>query len=224
MLPKKLPELPDLEIAAVMRTATEVGGDYYDFLVQEDGVLNVAFGDATGHGLQAGTMVTLMKGFFTSDASKLGLQDFLNQFSKVIKDINLGRILMSFSYLKIKNKNLQITSAGMPPIYYHHKKRNEVEEIFIPSVPLGAIRNAEYSSTELTMKSGDTILLFSDGLPELMNHKDEMFDYPRVRKHFLDNIDQTPNTIIEKLLEAGDLWREDHPQDDDITMVVIRIK
>jgi ligand-binding sensor domain-containing protein/serine phosphatase RsbU (regulator of sigma subunit) len=224
MLPKELPDLPDLEIAAFMRTATEVGGDYYDFLVQEDGVLDVAIGDATGHGLQAGTMVTLMKGFFTSDASKLGLKDFLNQFSKVIKDIKLGRILMSFSYLKIKNSSLQITSAGMPPIYYHHKAQNEVEEIFIPGVPLGAIRNAEYSSTEKKLKSGDTILLLSDGLPELMNHKEEMFDYPRLQKHFLDNIKETPDTIIEKLVEAGDLWREDRPQDDDITFVVIRIK
>jgi streptogramin lyase len=224
MLPKELPDLPDLEIAAYMRTATEVGGDYYDFLVQEDGVLDVAIGDATGHGLQAGTMVTLMKGFFTSDASRLGLQEFLNHFSKVIKDIKLGRILMSFSYLKIKNSNLQITSAGMPPIYYHHKAINEVEEIFIPGVPLGAIRNAEYSSTEKTLKSGDTILLLSDGLPELMNHKEEMFDYPRLQKHFLDNIDETPDTLIEKLVEAGDLWREGRPQDDDITFVVIRIK
>jgi ligand-binding sensor domain-containing protein/serine phosphatase RsbU (regulator of sigma subunit) len=224
MLPKELPNLPDLEIAAFMRTATEVGGDYYDFLVQEDGVLDVAIGDATGHGLQAGTMVTLMKGFFTSDASKLGLQDFLNEFSKVIKDINLGRILMSFSYLKIKNSTLQITSAGMPPIYYHHKAKNEVEEIFIPGVPLGAIRNAEYSSTEKKLKSGDTILLLSDGLPELMNDKEEMFDYPRLQKHFFDNIEETPDMIIEKLVEAGDRWREDRPQDDDITFVVIRIK
>ena len=63
MLPKELPQLPNLEIAAFMRTATEVGGDYYDFMVNENGILNVAFGDATGHGLQAGTMVTLMKGF-----------------------------------------------------------------------------------------------------------------------------------------------------------------
>jgi serine phosphatase RsbU (regulator of sigma subunit)/ligand-binding sensor domain-containing protein len=224
MLPKELPNLPNLEIAAYMRTATEVGGDYYDFLVREDGVLNVAIGDATGHGLQAGTMVTLVKGFFTSDASKLGLQDFLNQFSKVIKDINLGRILMSFSYLKIEDKNLQITSAGMPPIYYHHKAKNEVEEIFIPGVPLGAIRNAEYSSTEKKLKAGDTILLLSDGLPELQNPKEEMFDYPRLQKHFLDNIDETPDTIIEKLVQAGDLWREGRPQDDDITFVVIRIK
>ena len=224
MLPKELPDLPDLEIAAFMRTATEVGGDYYDFMVQDDGVLNVAFGDATGHGLQAGTMVTLMKGFFTSDASKLGLQEFLNHCSKTIKEINLGRILMSFSYLKIYNKKLQITSAGMPPIYYHHKETNQVEEIFIPGIPLGAIRNAEYTTTEKELKSGDTILLLSDGLPELMNHKEEMFDYPRVQEHFLANIDNSPDTIIEKLVAAGDKWMDGRNQDDDITLVIIRVK
>ena len=75
MLRKELPDLPNLEIAAFMRTATEVGGDYYDFIVQEDGALNIAFGDATGHAPQAGTMVTLIKGFFTSDSSKLRLKN-----------------------------------------------------------------------------------------------------------------------------------------------------
>ena len=49
---------------------------------------------------------------------------------------------MSFSYLKIENNKLQVTSAGMPPIYYHHKDTNQVEEIIIQGMPLGAMRNA----------------------------------------------------------------------------------
>ena len=128
MLPKELPVLPNLEIAAFMRTATEVGGDYYDFIVEENGVLNVAFGDATGHGLQAGTMVTLMKGFFTSDSSKLGLKEFMSHCTRVIKDIKLGRILMSFSYLKIDGYKLEITSAGMPPFIIINKETNQVQK------------------------------------------------------------------------------------------------
>ena len=223
MLPKKLPDLPDLEIAASMRTATEVGGDYYDFMVQDDGVLKVAFGDATGHGLQAGTMVTLMKGLFTSDASKLGFQEFLNHCSKIIKDINLGRILMSFTYIKIVDKKLQVTCAGMPPLYYYHSDSKEVEEIFIQGMPLGAMRNAEYLTTERQMKSGDTILLLTDGLPELMNSDNEMFDYSRVQKYFHDNIDESPQRIIEKLFEAGDYWIEGGSQEDDISFLVIKM-
>ena len=224
MLPKELPKLPNLEIAAFMRTATEVGGDYYDFIVEENGVLNVAFGDATGHGLQAGTMVTLMKGFFTSDSSKLGLNEFMSHCSRVIKDIKLGRILMSFSYLKIDKNKLGITSAGMPPVFYHHKETNQVEEIIIKGMPLGAMRNASYNTVEMELKSGDTILLLTDGLPEQMNPKEEMFDYSGVKKHFNEIIENNPATIIEKLVEAGDKWMDGRVQDDDITFVVIKVR
>lgn len=224
MLPKELPQLPNLEIAAFMRTATEVGGDYYDFIVQEDGVLNVAFGDATGHGLQAGTMVTLMKGFFTADSSKLGLQDFLSHCSRVIKDIRLGRILMSFTYMKINNLKIQITSAGMPPIYYYHNDKNIVEEIIIQGMPLGAMRNASYNFLEREFKSGDVILLLTDGLPEQMNSEEEMFDYSRVKSNFKEIASLEPSCIIEKLIEAGDKWMNGKQQDDDITFVVIKAK
>lgn len=224
MLPKKLPELPNLEIAAFMRTATEVGGDYYDFRIQEDKGLYVAFGDATGHGLQAGTMVTLMKGFFTSDSSKLGMPEFMNHCSSMIKEIELGRILMSFSYLKIEENKLTVTSAGMPPIFYYDSISKSVEEIIIQGMPLGAMRNFPYKVIEKEIKSGDTILLLTDGLPEQMNSEEEMFDYSRVKNHFGEVIEQSPETIIEKLVKAGDDWMGSRIQDDDITFVVIRVK
>ena len=64
MLPKELPKLPNLEIASFMRTATEVGGDYYDFHVHLDGTLTVVLGDATGHGMMSGMMVSIMKSLY----------------------------------------------------------------------------------------------------------------------------------------------------------------
>ncbi|MEJ2616804.1 MAG: SpoIIE family protein phosphatase [Ignavibacteriaceae bacterium] len=209
---------------AFMRTATEVGGDYYDFIVQEDGILNVAFGDATGHGLQAGTMVTLMKGFFTSDSSKLGLQDFMNHCSRMIKEIRLGRILMSFSYLKIDGCRLSITSAGMPPVYYYSKQNKEVEEIVIQGMPLGAMRKFSYKLIEKELKTGDTILLLTDGLPEQMNTKEEMFDYSRVKENFMQLAEDNPDEIITQLTSAGDKWMEGTVQADDISFVVIKVK
>jgi ligand-binding sensor domain-containing protein/serine phosphatase RsbU (regulator of sigma subunit) len=224
MLPKKLPVLPGIDIAAFMRTATEVGGDYYDFRIQGNDELYVAFGDATGHGLQAGTMVTLMKGFFTSDSSKLGMPEFMNHCSRMIKEIELGRILMSFSYLKIEKNKLFATSAGMPPIFYYDSIEKNVEEIVIQGMPLGAMKSFPYKVIEREIKSGDTILLLTDGLPEQMNPKEEMFNYTRVKKHFNDIIANSPDTIIEKLVEAGDVWMNGRIQDDDISFVVIRIK
>ena len=224
MLPKEVPKLPHLEIAAFMRTATEVGGDYYDFLVQENGVLNVGFGDATGHGLQAGTMVTLMKGFFTSDAAKLELQEFMNHCTSLIKEIKLGRILMSFSLLRIHDHKMTITSAGMPPIYFYDKEKNVCEEILIQGMPLGAMRKFAYKTIEREIKTGDTILLLTDGLPEQMNKNNEMFDYHRVKKSFNELAQDNPDEIIQGLTKLGEEWMDGRTQEDDITFVVIKIK
>jgi serine phosphatase RsbU (regulator of sigma subunit) len=224
MLPKELPELPNLEIAAFMRTATEVGGDYYDVIVEENGDLNVAFGDATGHGLQAGTMVTLMKGFFTSDSSKLGIKDFMNHCSKLIKEIKLGRILMSFCHLKIKSNKLYVSSAGLPPIYYYNKKSEVMEEIIMKGMPLGAMANFQYNVHEKEVNSGDVIMLLTDGIPEQMNEDEEMYDYPRVKDQFVRVAEKAPSEIIDHFIKSCDTWMGDAIQADDITIMIIRIK
>ena len=67
MLPTEIPQLPNVSIAVYMKTATEVGGDYYDFHLHLDGTLTVILGDATGHGMMSGMMVSIMKSLFMSD-------------------------------------------------------------------------------------------------------------------------------------------------------------
>ena len=224
LLPKALPKLPHLDIAVYMKTATEVGGDYYDFNVQENGVLNIGFGDATGHGLQAGTMITLMKGFFTSDVARFSPQKFLEHCNGIIRDIKLGRILMSFSHLRFENKRLLISSAGMPPIYYHNKKNNRAEEIIIQGLPLGAMGSASYKLVEKELNDGDTILLLTDGLPEQMNKGKVIFGYSRVLKYFGEIVENTPDKIINTLVKKADEWMNETKQADDMTFVVIRVK
>ena len=224
LLPRTLPQLSQFDIAVYMKTATEVGGDYYDFNVQPNGVLNIGIGDATGHGLQAGTMITLMKGFFTADVAKFSPQKFLEHCNGIIRDIKLGRILMSFSHLRFENNSLLISSAGMPPVYYHHKKNNRTEEIIIQGLPLGAMGSASYKLVEKQLNSGDTILLLTDGLPEQMNNHKVIFDYSRVLKYFDEIAENAPNEIINRLVQKADDWMDGQKQSDDVTFVVIKVK
>ncbi len=225
MLPKELPDLPNLEIAAFMRTATEVAGDYYDFSIQENGSLNIGIGDATGHGLQAGTMITLMKGFFTSEAAKLSPKDFMNHCNKMIKEIKLGRILMSFSLLKFETDNkLYLSSAGMPPIYYFNNQKKETEEILLGEIPLGAIKGYSFKMIEKNLKSGDLLLLITDGLPEQVNKDGLAYDYYRVKNQFTKLVNEQPAVIVENFITSVDQWTNETPQRDDITLVVIKVK
>ena len=130
---------------------------------------------------------------------------------------------MSFCFLRIENSTLSVTSGGMPPVYYFNKESRDVEEIIIQGMPLGAMRKFGYTTIEKKLHSGDTILLFTDGLPEQMNKKEEMFNYSRVRDCFRQSADESPDDIISSLLKSGDEWMEGVVQSDDISFVVIKI-
>lgn len=94
MLPQNLPELPHLDIAVYMKTATEVGGDYYDFHVGMDGTLTVVIGDATGHGMKAGTMVTTTKSLFSSHAGNPDILFTFQEITRCIKQMNMHMLSM----------------------------------------------------------------------------------------------------------------------------------
>jgi len=224
MLPKKLPEIKNLDIAVFMQTATEVGGDYYDFHVGEDNSLSVALGDATGHGMQAGTLVTLIKGLFTSEVHKKRILDFFGDANKTIKEINLGRLMMAFSLLKIKGNQLLFSSAGLPPMYIYRNSTNSIDEIDMQGMPLGAMRNFKYNLYKTELSVGDCIILLSDGYPELANSENEQIGYERLQIQLLEVSKRKPKEIIEYLKDYGSMWVADKDPDDDVTFVVIKVK
>jgi len=224
MLPKELPQLPHLEIGVFMKTATEVGGDYYDFHLGDNGTLTVAIGDATGHGMNAGTMVSVIKSLFIAEASQTDILSFFKKCSQTIKQMHLGNLYMSMMLVKIKDHKMTASSAGIPPIYIYRSATKSVEEIVIKGMPLGGPASFPYKQRETNLAPGDTVLLLSDGFPELFNDKDEMLDYPRVKEIFKEAAERSPDEIIAHLNEAGERWSNGRAQDDDITFVVLKVK
>jgi serine phosphatase RsbU (regulator of sigma subunit) len=207
-----------------MQTATEVGGDYYDFRVSSDGTLNVALGDATGHGMQAGTLVTIMKGIFTLEAECNDVLPFFQKSVRAIKEIKLGRLMMAFTLLKIKDSLLSLSNAGVPPVYIFRQGKNEVEEIDNKGMPLGAVNDFPYKESKTELMTGDVILLLSDGFPELQNKNKEAFGYKRVIESFKESANQSAEKIIDHLKNKVNEWIDGNDPGDDVTFVVIKIK
>src|ERR1051325_1406734 len=114
MLPKQVPQHEQYDIAVYTRTATEVGGDYYDFHVDDDATLSITIGDATGHGAKAGTMVTVIKTLFAGYESTTPPSAFLGDAAEKIKRMELGRMSMALSLGRIEGHRLTLSSAGMP--------------------------------------------------------------------------------------------------------------
>jgi len=224
MLPSELPQLPNLDIAVYMKTATEVGGDYYDFHVGMDGTLTVVIGDATGHGLKAGTMVTAAKSLFNSHAANPDILFTFNEITRCIKQMQIHMLSMCLTILKISGNKIILSAAGMPPALLYRKGDMAVEEIVLKGMPLGAVSDFPYQLKETTIYTGDTLLLQSDGLPELFNQKREMFGYERVVQEFSKVAHKSPEEIIDELKNAGSNWVDGREPDDDVTFVVIKVK
>jgi serine phosphatase RsbU (regulator of sigma subunit) len=226
MLPKNVPDLPHMDIAVSMKTATEVGGDYYDFKVTQDGVLFVVCGDATGHGLKAGTMISVIKTLFVADIFGPGADSnrFFNQCTGTIKKVGLKNLHMALTMLRIENYKLTVSSAGMPPVFIFRKENNIVETVMLKGPPLGAIKKFDYRCDYISMEPGDTVLLLTDGLPELFNRDKKMFGYDRVEECFKEVGANSSREIVSHLNKRAEKWLNYKPQDDDMTFVVIKFR
>lgn len=223
MLPKNLPNRPDLDIAVFIRSSTEVGGDYYDFFTQEDGVLYSVCGDATGHGVISGMMVSITKAGLNGIEAKSPAMT-LQKLNNVVKKVDLGTLRMSLNIVEIKAHELAISSAAMPPVYLYKSKSSTVEEIMNSGLPLGGLKNEGFEQITKKFDTDDVVVQLSDGLPEAPNLKGEMYDYDQLRNLIQASAHLTAQQIINTLIRSVDQWMEGQRNPDDITLVVIKKK
>ncbi len=224
MLPQTVPQLPHLEIAVYMQPASEVGGDYYDFNLANDGALTAAIGDATGHGLQAGTMVATAKGLFNSLAHEPDLVQILRKSSAAIKAMGFPRLYMAMTLARFDGKQLRIAAAGMPYALLYHARSEQVEEIVLKGMPLGSFPDFPYQQKHVDLEPGDAVLLLSDGLEEMFNEEGEILGEEHVKTLVAEAGRKPVEEIISHLKQAGDAWAGARPRADDVTMVVMKMK
>ncbi len=102
------------------------------------------------------------------------------------------------------------------------EREAEVEEILVPGLPLGGFRGDGYRSLRVDLEPGDTVLMMSDGFPELLNTDGQPLGYERASRIFADVVHYPPQELIEELEAGARVWRGECPQADDMTFLVLR--
>ena len=223
MLPKENPKRSDLDIATFIRSSTEVGGDYYDFFPQENGTLVSVCGDATGHGVTSGMMVSVTKAGLNG-IDEVKPNKILKRLNNVVKKIDLGTLRMSLNIAEITTNKVFLSSAAMPPIYLYHSASETVEEFENNGLPLGGLRDEEFVLETRNFEKDDVLIQLSDGLPEAPNTIGELYDYDRLKALIQASGHLTAQKIIDVLIESVDQWLAGNRNPDDITLVVIKRK
>ncbi len=225
MLPKEMPKNDNYDIVGFQQTATEVGGDFFDFMQREDGSWVAICGDATGHGLTSGNVVSITKTAMSSliEEDPIPVLDSLN---KTLLKMNIGLNRMCLNIAAIGEDSIKFSSAGMPPAYYYSSKKNELKEILVGALPLGSFKDALHMEEEIPFENkGDILVMMSDGLPEAENVRDEMVGYERTEQKIRELSDKSAEELKDGLVSLCDTWLEGNAElKDDMTFVIIKKK
>jgi serine phosphatase RsbU (regulator of sigma subunit) len=224
MLPAILPAVEGLEVAVSMTTASEVGGDYYDFRSGGDGSLLAAVGDATGHGAAAGIMVTAVKALFSTLAGQPSLATILGECDRVLRGMNVHPHHMCLALARVCRDAAVVCSAAMPPVLHYRAASGAVEEIGTGSLPLGGRLAPAYEERRVALAPGDTLLLASDGFAEVLDPTGGPLGFDGASEAFRRAAGGPAQQVVDSLGAAVAAWRGEREQTDDVTFVVIRVQ
>jgi sigma-B regulation protein RsbU (phosphoserine phosphatase) len=223
LLPSHSPQIDGYAFAHSYRTANEVGGDYYDFQLLQDGRLAVLVGDASGHGIAAGLLMAISNATIQTalelDPEPRAVASLLNGTLYRTGD---RRAFMTLFYalLDPKSGQLDYVCAGHPfPLL--RRNSGEILELGAGALPLGLHKAVDPVQSSVVLEPGDLLLLFTDGLPESIGgDQAKSFGFDRLQ----DLVDQagSAQTIHDRVMTAFDRHIGDEPITDDVTTVVLK--
>jgi len=228
-LPDEMPTLDKWEVAAFMQAAKFVAGDFYDVLPLDEKHVGVLIGDVSGKGAPAALIMAKTISLFRVFArEKISCAQVLEKLTADLYGKFAGRFVTSI-YLKINKEGDDIiaSSAGHEPllVYRLQNKDKKLEEIDLRSgLPLGVLDQGGYEEVQASLKSGDKLIFFTDGLSEARNKKGKDIDFKQIEKAILETSGQSAQATLEALKTAVFQFSKGAVQHDDITIIVIAKK
>jgi predicted ester cyclase len=221
-LPEEVPTLAGWQITPYYRPAREVGGDFYDFHLLSEGRLGLVVGDATGKGVPAALVMSTTLGMLRLAAQSYSspgvmLQRVNEAFFPYIP-ANMF-VTCFYAILDPESGLLRYANAGHDLPYLHHD--GDAEELRARGMPLGLMPGTSYEEGEDSLREGDSVLFYSDGLVEAHDPKGEMFGFPRLRALVAEHGEERSleDFLLKELYSfVGEGWE----QEDDITLLTLR--
>lgn len=222
MLPTGIPGNGHVQISVRIRTASEVGGDYYDFMESTNGDLTVVIGDATGHGVKAGIIVAAVKSYFKTFADKLGLIELLRLMSEGLKNMNLRMIYMTITLLRVSDNEIRIVGAGMPPCLYYDCESGQVIEILSKGMPLGSKPDYPYAEIRRNVNRGDMLVMFSDGIIEAFDENRNQLGITALKEVLEKNGTLGADAVLDRMETLVSNWIGTQDLEDDYTLLAMK--
>jgi sigma-B regulation protein RsbU (phosphoserine phosphatase) len=227
LLPGDPPEMPGLDIAGISNYCDETGGDYFDYFRLTNDDLGVVVADASEHGVSAALLMTTVRALLrqrvTMESDIARIVTDVNQ--ELVRDVAASGRFMTMFFLKIERatNTLHWVRAGHEPAILYNAEDDIFLELAGEGMAMGVDENLEYQKNNHEgWSSGSIVVVGTDGIRETQNAEGEMFGINRfrtaIRKHAAESAEEIKNRIIADLKD----FQGEAPQEDDITLVVVK--
>lgn len=225
LLPTEAPDTKGFDIAGMSVPATQVGGDFFDYLTVANGQTAIVVADAAGKGLRGAMNAVLTNGMLYE------VSRFKSKADVILSDLNAGLaprmygpsfIALNLAVLDDTKKQVDYANGGQP--YPVLKRGNDIIEIENGDLPLGSMKTVQYESSTFDLSEGDILIFHTDGLIEALNAEEEMYGTERLKA----SVSRMPDgcnaaEAVQHLVNDVHNFVGEAEQYDDMTIVVIRI-
>ncbi len=229
-LPQSLPDLRGIDIAWEYIPSDYLAGDMINLMMVDDNHLAFYLLDVMGHGVSAALQAFAINYFIRSfgTADEMGNffhpGDLLTELNLKFSDFYLTESYFTIFYgvLDLSTNRLIYAKGGHPAPFLLHKN-GAVESLDQGEMPLGIRKETRYQDYQVFLQAGDELLLFSDGLTEMMNDQNEMFSIQRVRDLMIKNKDENIHYLLANLLDHLNRFSGETKWNDDVTLIGLKI-
>jgi sigma-B regulation protein RsbU (phosphoserine phosphatase) len=224
-LPHSIPSVPGFALAATSFPALEVGGDFYDFIPEEEGKLGLVIADAAGKSVPAALFMALSKIIVRTNAlTHDDAAEVLNDSNEVIAaESGSGMfVTLFFGILHQKTGNLIYANAGHNPPLVFRAKDARFDTLGTTGIALGIMEGSKYSQAQTTLGPGDILVMYTDGIVEAMNSQGEQFGGQRLRSIIAGSPNLPPDNLLREIIQAVSIFSAGQQQFDDITALVVK--
>lgn len=226
LLPASLPQPPGFDLAGLILTASQVGGDFYDVVELKDGSLAVLMGDVAGKGIPAAMLTTLIRAELRGEV--LGGvspgQAVARANSALEPDLTkLDTFATALvAHLKPQPGALTLASAGHTASLLWRARTQTATELLSTTLPLGIFRDSDHVEQTFSIEPGDVLVFYSDGLTEALGPDGTLFGWNGLKEVVQAVSHGSAETILQAVIQASEVHRRGKPLSDDLSLLVIK--